>query len=70
MLVNKEPSANVNEVKLDAPSNAPEPMLVTPDGMVTDDNLTSAKAQSPNEFTDSGIIYEPVLPQGNETNTV
>ena len=39
MLVNLEPSANVTEVKLDAPSNALSPMLVTPVPTDTDTML-------------------------------
>ena len=34
MLVNLEPSANVTEVKFDAPSNALSPMMVTLAGIV------------------------------------
>ena len=62
MLVNCEFGAKVNEVKLDTPSNAFSPMLVTLAGMIIEVNFDAPwNALEPMLVTLAGMVIEVKL---------
>ena len=61
ILVNLEPGANITEVNFDAVPNAPDPMVVTLDGMVMEVKLVAMNAPFPMLVTPSGMLTDVKL---------